>query len=87
MNIRLGNLSATDMEKRLGIEFPEDIKEFMNQTQQQKAADVQVGKWHCFDMPFELVCGDMETATKIFNSVKDKSDQCKEPLRRSINQK
>lgn len=84
MNIMLGNLSVSQIEKRLGIEFPEEIREFMNQTHQSEAANIAKGKWHCFDMPFNIVCGDIETATKIYNSVKEKSSECKEVLRFSL---
>lgn len=76
----LGNQSVSQIEKRLGIEFPEEIREFMNKTHQSEASNIAKGKWHCFDLPFKLVCGDMETATKIFNSVKDRSSECKEQL-------
>ena len=84
MNIMLGNQTISQIEKRLGIEFPEEIREFMKKTHQPKAKNIAKGKWHCFDIPFVLVCGDMETATKIFNSVKDKSSECKEQLRFSL---
>lgn len=84
MNIMLGNLSVSQIEKRLGIEFPEDIREFMKQTHQAEASNIGKGKWHCFDIPFNLVCGDLETATKIFNSIKDRSSECKEQLQISL---
>ena len=80
----LGNLNVKKIEKRLGIEFPEDIKDFMNKTHQPEANNIQKGKWHCFDIPFNLVCGDVETATKIFESVKHKSHKCKAKLAFSI---
>ncbi len=80
----LGDQSVSQIEKRLGIEFPEDIREFMRQTHQDGATNIQKGKWHCFDIPFILVCGDLETATKIFNSVKGKAKECKEKLGFSI---
>jgi len=85
MNIMLGNLSVSQIEKRLGIEFPEEIKEFMKKTHQSKASNITKGKWHCFDMPFCLVCGDIDTATKIYNSVKDRNNEIKETLPISIN--
>lgn len=84
MNIMLGNQSVSQIEERLGIEFPEDIREFMRKTHQDSATHIEKGKWHCFDLPFKLVCGDIETATKIFNSVKDRSDECKEQLQFSL---
>ena len=76
----LGNLNVKQIENRLGIEFPENIREFMKQTHQSAAENIGKGKWHCFDIPFNLVCGDMEVATKIFESVKEKSSECKEQL-------
>jgi len=75
-----GNQSVSQIEKRLGIDFPDGIREFMNRTHQQEAE----GKWHCFDIPFNIVCGDMETAVKIYESVKDRSDLCQEALQFSI---
>ena len=84
MSIMLGNQSVSQIEKRLGIEFPEEIKEFMITNHQSSANNITNGKWHCFDLPFHMVCGDLETATKIFNSVKDKSSECKESLQISI---
>ena len=87
MSIMLGNLSTKQIEERLGIEFPEDVREFMKKNHQPNASNIEKGKWHCFDMPFNLVCGDMETATKIFNSVKDKSSECKEQLQFSLSPK
>jgi hypothetical protein len=81
----LGNLSVSQIEKRLGIEFPQEIRDFMEKTNQPEAMNIGKGKWHCFDMPFTIVCGDMETATKIFNSVKHKSSECKERLHFSLN--
>lgn len=83
----LGNQSVSQIEKRLGIEFPEEIREFMKKTHEPNASNIPTGKWHCFDIPFNIVCGDIETATKIFNSVKDMSDECKEVLRFSLSGK
>ena len=76
----LGNLSVEQIEERLGIEFPEEIRELMNNTRQLEAQNIAKGKWHCFDIPFKLVCGDMEIATKIFEGLKPQSHKCKEPL-------
>ena len=84
MSVMLGNLKVIQIEKRLGIEFPEEIREFMKNTHQPEANNIAKGKWHCFDIPFNLVCGDLETATKIFNSVKDRASECKEELQFSL---
>ncbi len=84
MSIMLGNLSVSQIEKRIGLEFPQEVRDFMKVAHQPSADSVKVGKWHCFDIPFHIVCGDIETATKIYNSVKDRSGECKEPLQFSI---
>jgi len=80
----LGNKSVSQIEKRLGIDFTEEIRDFMNKTRQQEAENIAKGKWHCFDIPFNIVCGDMETAVRIYESVKDRSSECKEQLAFSI---
>ena len=80
MSIMLGNLTVTEIEKRTGLDFPEDVKQFMLDTHQVEASKIGKGKWHCFDIPFTIVCGDVETATKIYNSVKGRAGDCKEPL-------
>ncbi len=78
--IRLGDLSVEQMEERLGISFPKEIKDFMKKSRQHTASNIAKGKWHCFDIPFEIVCGDVDVATKIFNGLKDQSERCKERL-------
>ena len=80
----LGNQSVSQIEKRLGIEFPKDVKEFMLKNHQPEASNIKKGKWHCFDLPFVLVCGDMQTAETIYNSVKEKPKECKETLQFSL---
>jgi len=84
MSIMLGNQTVSQIEERLGIDFPEEIREFMKKTHQSEANNIAKGKWHCFDIPFNLVCGDVETAKKIFDSVKDKATECKEQLQFSL---
>ena len=80
----LGNLTIKQIEKRIGFDFPEDTREFMQNNNQKNASNVQSGKWHCFDLPFHMVCGDMKTAQKIYDSVKEKSSEVKEALAFSI---
>ena len=36
----LGNLNVNQIETRLGIEFPEDVREFMKQTHQSEASNI-----------------------------------------------
>ena len=84
MSIYLGNLSIDEMEKRLGVDFPAELKAYMEPRKQENASNVKQGKWHCFDLPFLLVCGDMETATEIYNHLKRFSSDCKEKLQISL---
>lgn len=86
MGIMLGNLSVKEIEERAGVEFPEKLIEFMNTNHQEKAENIKAGKWHCFDMPFNLVCGDMETASTIFDHIKDKSSDFKQQMQISVQQ-
>ena len=87
MDIMLGNLSVEQIEHRIGFSFPEEIKEFMKNNHQHNANNIETGKWHCFDIPFHIVCGDVETAQKIYNSVKHRAEEVKKPLNFSVIQK
>jgi hypothetical protein len=80
----LGNQTLEQIEKRIGIDFPDEIRQFMNDNHQPDANNIKKGKWHCFDIPFNMVCGDYETAKKIYDSVKDRSSEIKEQLQFSI---
>ena len=80
----LGNLTVKQIEERLGIDFPEETKELMKSTHQANANNVAKGKWHCFDIPLNIVCGDREIATKIYEGLKPFADKCKCQLQFSI---
>jgi hypothetical protein len=80
MNIMLGNLTVSEIEKRSGVEFPDELKQLMEETHQPEASNIADGKWHCYDIPFALVCGGMPLAQKIYNHLKAESSNFKEPL-------
>lgn len=80
MNVMLGNLSVDDIEKRAGVVFSEALKGLLNSTHQASASNIENGKWHCFDMPFALVCGGMPLAQKVYDELKSQSANFKEPL-------
>ncbi len=84
MNIYLGNLSIEDIERRSGVEFPQELRDYMADRKQESASNVQPGKWHCFDMPFVLVCGDMQTAQDIYKQLRTMASSFKEPLQISL---
>jgi len=82
--ILLGNLSIEQMENRTGVKFPDDLIQYMSPRRQHEAANVKEGCWHCFDIPFTLVCGDMKTATEIHNHLAPLGSQFNEKLQISI---
>jgi len=63
--VMLGNLSVKEIEKELDITLSDEDKEFFKNTRQQIANNIAKGKWHCFHLPFVIVCGDEETAIKV----------------------
>jgi hypothetical protein len=67
----LGNLSITEIENRVKVNFPEELKVFLKESHQARADNIQKGKWHCFDIPFNFVCGDLETAKTVYKHLKD----------------
>ena len=80
----LGNMTIKEMEDRAGVKFPDELIEYMKPRHQHKAEGVESGQWHCFDLPFVLLCGDMETATEIHNHLKPFSADFKVPLNMSL---
>lgn len=80
----LGNLSVEEMEHRTGATWPDELKQYMADKHQSHASDIQPGKWHCFDIPFMLVCGDMDTAQAIYDHLSPVRNDFKMPLVISI---
>lgn len=64
MGIMLGNLSPEQIERRLKIKLTDAHKQELMDAWQQKAEDIADDKWHCFDIPFMLVCGNKATAER-----------------------
>lgn len=62
MNIMLGNLTVEQIEQRLNLTLKDEHKKELLDTWQQTAAEIKAGKWHWFDVPFVMVCGDKDTA-------------------------
>jgi len=64
MGIMLGNLTPDQIARRLKIELTEEHKKQLLDAWQQKAEDIAKDKWHCFDIPFMMVCGSKSTAER-----------------------
>lgn len=84
MSIYLGNMTVDEIEKRAGVEFPEELREYMKPRHQSAADNIQPGKWHCFDIPFNLLCGDRATATEIHRHLAPLSKDFKQSLQISL---
>ena len=80
----LGNLSLEQIQIRAGVRFSKELIEFMEPRRQPLAEGVKPGQWHCFDLPFALLCGDLKTATEIHEHLKDQSEEFEETLQISV---
>ncbi len=80
MSFYLGNLTVSQIESRAGVTFPEELKTLMEKTHQPSATNIGEREWHCFDIPFVLVCGGMEIATEIHGHLRDLGGDFREPL-------
>jgi hypothetical protein len=80
MNIMLGNLTADQIEIRAKVIFSKELKDLLNATHQPSASQIGEGEWHCFDIPFTLVCGGMQFAQKVYDHLKTQSADFAEPL-------
>lgn len=65
--ILLGNLSPREIASRLGIELSQEDSDFLTRNQQEKVNDtpLEKGKWHCYDIPFIVMCDTVHTAEVI----------------------
>ena len=84
MGFLLGNLNIQEMENRMGIKFPKKLVDFMESRRQQRAFNIAPGKWHCFDAPFNLVCGDIDTALEIYLHLRPMAHKLKQQIQISI---
>jgi len=65
--MKLGDLKTTDIEQRLNITLSDTDRDKLEGMRQSKANDINPGKWHCFDMPFQILCGDKGTASLVYD--------------------
>jgi len=66
VSIMLGNLTVAQMEQRLGITLSDEHRQIFTESRQEKVNDTPLasGCWHCFDIPFMLMCDGKETAMR-----------------------
>lgn len=79
LSVMFGNLTTEEILSRLGITVSDDEHKKLENLRDDNA-NVPKGKWHGFDMPFEIVCGDVETAKVVYGILSKYEDQFKRPL-------
>lgn len=84
MSIYLGNLSIEQIEKRTGITLTDEDRDYLKKHRQEAVNNtpLEVGKWHCFDIPFMIMASDKATA-ELYRDMLSAYDwtKCKECLR------
>ncbi len=77
----LGNLSLNQIEKRTSIKIPKELRDYMEKNKQDNVSiPIKQGKWHCFDIPFSLVCGGKKMVEMVVKNLKPLEDKIKEPI-------
>lgn len=82
--IMLGNLTVKQIETRLGIELTESERKTLNESRQDSANDIGKNEWHCFDIPFVILCGEYDTAMKIKDILSPYANEFKQILQIGI---
>lgn len=81
MAIYLGNLSVKQIEARLGITLTDQERDELEAIREQTTEKVH-GRdvWHCYDIPFVIVCGSYEVCVKIRDIMSPYAGQMKGEL-------
>lgn len=75
--ILLGNLSIEQIEQRLDIKFSETDKERLKSFHSEKTDVARQNAWHCFDIPFIIVCGTLNTVSEVMDILTPYSSKMK----------
>ena len=65
MNIYMGNFTTAQMASEMGIELSAEDAKTLDAMRQDDAQNIKPGRYHCFDAPRMLVCGDLATCYKV----------------------
>lgn len=65
MNIYIGNFTTAQMASEMGIELSAEDAKALDAMRQDDAQNILQGRYHCFDAPRMLVCGDIATCYKV----------------------
>jgi hypothetical protein len=87
MAIYLGNLTTSEMESRLGISLTTEDREKLESIRSNTAKVTNTDKWHCFDIPFVLVCGNYDTAVLVHSILEPYSGDMNQKLKIALDSK
>lgn len=81
MTIQLGNLSIDKLQQRTGWNFSKEDYDFLIEHRQDNAQETAKNKFHIFDIPFMVLCGEeiKDEITKILVKYNNKQVS-KEPI-------
>lgn len=71
MSVMLGNYKVEDIENRL----TDEERNTLSSMQQDATSEIANNEWHCFDIPFTILCGSYETALSVHNILKKYEDE------------
>ena len=79
--INLGNVSIEKLQDRTGWNFSKEDYDFLIEHRQDNAQEIAKDKFHIFDIPFMVLCGEeiKDKVTEILVKYNDK-EKSKEPL-------
>lgn len=71
MGIALGNLTIKELEEKHGFTLTEEHRSTLEAMRQDNAQHIEKGKFHIFDMPRNILCGDDGTCKKVYSILKE----------------
>lgn len=70
MNILLGNLTISEMERRCGITLTENERKTLEDLREETISEVRGNnKIHIYDMPFLIECGNAEARETVIDII------------------
>jgi len=80
MKIYLRCITATEMEKELGIELSEPERTTLDGMRQDSAQKIVAGKIHIYHIPLEILCGSKDAAEIVWRILSPYSDSMKRKI-------
>lgn len=71
MGIALGNFTIKELEEKHGFTLTDEHRSTLEAMRQDSAQHIEKGKFHIFDIPRSIICGDSNTCQKVYNILKE----------------